>query len=77
MHDCNSLQDSKADIISIKIPSPPSVLLSLWLEMLSDTNSQMFSGSFMERVESELDSFKLAEQKIHLKNKTVRFTEGE
>jgi hypothetical protein len=67
MYDCNSLQDRKADIISIKIPSTPSLLLSLWLVMLSDTDSQIFSGSFIERVQTELDSSKLEEQKINLK----------
>lgn len=65
MYDCNSLQDRKADIISIKIPSTPSLLLSLWLVMLSDTDSQIFSGSFIERVQTELDSSKLEEQKIN------------
>lgn len=63
MYDFDSLQDGKDDIISIKNPSTPSMLLRLCLEMLSDTDTQMFSGSFAESVESKLDTFRLAEQK--------------
>lgn len=50
MYDFDSLQDRKVDIISIKNPSTPSMLLRLWLEMLSDTGTQVFSGSFAERL---------------------------
>lgn len=50
MYDFDSLQDTKAGIISIKNPSTPSMLLRLWLEMLSDTDTQTFSGSFAEGV---------------------------
>lgn len=45
--------------------------------MLSDTDSQIFSGSFIERMESEVDSFKLAEQKMNVKTKTLWFAEVE
>lgn len=45
MHDFDSPQDGK-DIISIKNPSIPSMLLRLWLEMLSDTATQILSGPF-------------------------------
>lgn len=75
MYDFDSLQDTKAGIISIKNPSTPSMLLRLWLEMLSDTDTQTFSGSFAEGVQSELDSFILAEQKMNFKNKILEFVE--
>lgn len=45
MYDFDSPQDGK-DIISIKNPSVPSMLLRLWLEMLSDTVTRILSGSF-------------------------------
>jgi hypothetical protein len=45
------------------------MLLRLWLEILSDTDSQIFSGSFAERVQIEPDSVGLAEQKMNVKTK--------
>lgn len=42
MYDFDSPQDGNDDIISIKNPSTPSMLLRLWLEMLSDIDTQIF-----------------------------------
>lgn len=75
MYDFDSLQDGKNDIISIKNPSTPSMLLRLWLEMLSDTDTNIFRVICRKTVESELDTFRLAEQKRNLKNKIVEFAE--